>query len=233
MQLAGIILAAVLATGPALADTITSARYTDPTDRYDHGVLGDKIEYGALELMLNTGKRLRIVLPESRVFEDTEPRVVDLDGDGAPEVIVVETDINLGARLSVYGATGLIAATPHIGRTHRWLAPIGAADLNGDGTMEIAYVDRPHLARLIRVWRFRNGALKLVGELPGHTNHRIGEDNIAGGIRDCGDGPEMIVADGEWRNVVAITFDGGAFNATPIAPHKDRTSFAAALACKN
>jgi hypothetical protein len=47
----------------------------------------------------------------------------------------------------------LLAATPHIGSANRWLAPIGAADLDGDGRVEIAYVDRPHLARTLRIWR--------------------------------------------------------------------------------
>jgi len=227
-------LALVFALGAACAQAegVTSARYGDPTGRYDHGILGDAIEYGTLELTTDAGRRLRIVLPESRVFEDTAPRVVDLDGDGQGEVIVVETDIRRGARLAIYGVAGLIAATPYIGRTHRWLAPIGAADLDGDGAMEIAYVDRPHLARLIRVWRFSGGTLELVGELPGYTNHRIGEDTIAGGIRDCGAGPEMIVADAAWRDIYAITMKrAGEFAATRIGAHEGRKSFAGALGC--
>jgi len=227
-------LALILALGAACAQAegVKSARYGDPTGRYDHGILGDAIEYGTLELTTDAGRRLRIVLPESRVFEDTAPRVVDLDGDGQGEVIVVETDIRRGARLAIYGVEGLIAATPNIGRTHRWLAPIGAVDLDGDGALEIAYVDRPHLARLIRVWRFSGGTLELVGELPGYTNHRIGEDNIAGGIRNCGAVPEMIVADAGWRDIFAITMEkAGVFAATRIGPHEGRESFAAALGC--
>lgn len=222
-----------LGAASAQAEGVKSARYGDPTGRYDHGILGDAIEHGTLELTTDNGRRLRIVLPETRVFEDTAPRVVDLDGDGQGEVVVVETDIRRGARLAVYGPEGLIAATPNIGRTHRWLAPIGAADLDGDGAMEIAYVDRPHLARLIRVWRFAGGTLELVGELPGYTNHAIGESDIAGGIRDCGQGPELIVADAGWRDIYAITMKAaGEFAATRIGPHQGRGSFAAALACE-
>lgn len=224
------LLLTLLATG-AHSEGVTSARYTDPTPRYDHGILGDAIEWGALEMTTDQGRRLRVALPETRVFEDTAPRVVDLDGDGAAEVITVETSLAKGARLSVYGPLGLIAATPYIGSTHRWLAPIGAADLDGDGFTEIAYVDRPHLAKTIRIWRFRDGALIHVADLPGFTNHRIGEDNIAGGIRTCAGGPEMIVADANWQQVQAIAFTGGKFQARALGPHRDRSSFAAAMAC--
>ncbi|HDR29212.1 hypothetical protein [Rhodovulum sp.] len=116
------LLAAALLAAPAAA-RVVSARYDQPTTRYDHGVLGDAVEWGTLELRLADGTIRRVVLPETRAFEDTAPRLADLDSDGAPEVIVVESDLALGARLSIYGENGLIAATPFIGTRHRWLAP--------------------------------------------------------------------------------------------------------------
>lgn len=221
-------------------NVIVKAEYSEPTTRYDHGILGDAIEWGALVLSVDQcfgceNKIIRkfvIRLPKNRVFEDVAPRIAQLDGDSSPEVIVVESDLKKGARLAIYDESGLIAATPFIGRSHRWLAPIGAADLDGDGHIEIAYVDRPHLAKLIRVWRFKDGKLKLAGELPGFTNHRIGEDTIAGGIRDCGNGPEMIVADDRWQSINAVSFSGTAFSVRRIGAHKNRKSFAAALNCR-
>jgi hypothetical protein len=231
---------AAFATPP---NVIVSAEYGDPTDRYDHGILGDAIEWGALRMVVDQcfGCDTRLMktfvlrLPKNRVFEDVAPRLYDVDGDETPEVIVVETDVSLGARLAIYHEDGLLAATPFIGRSHRWLAPIGigAADLDGDGSVELAYVDRPHLARTLRVFRYRDGRLKLVGEHPGVTNHRIGESDIAGGIRDCGDGPEMIVADARWQNVLAVRFDGSEFKQRVIGSHKGRSSFADAMACRN
>lgn len=215
----------------ALAEDIRRATYEDPTTRYAHGVLGDAIEHGTLALVTASGKRVRIVLPEDRVFEDTEPRLFDVDLDGEREVIVVEAQSALGARLSIYDDTGLVAATPHIGRSNRWLAPIGAADLDGDGAIEIAYVDRPHLAKTARIWRFAEGALVEVGQFAGVTNHRIGERDIAGGIRDCGQGPEMIVADAAWARLLALRFNGSAVTATDIGRHAGRDSFARAMAC--
>ncbi|MBO9478126.1 VCBS repeat-containing protein [Shimia sp. R11_0] len=220
----------MVAGAPATAE-ITAARYQQETTRYAHGVLGDAIEYGALELTLQNGQRLLITLPQERVFEDIAPRLFDMDGDGAPEVIVVESSQSAGARLAIYDAKGLRAATPYIGQRNRWLAPIGAADLDSDGAVEIAYIDRPHLAKTLRVWRFQDDQLTEVARLTGLTNHRIGEDFISGGIRDCGQGPEMITADGAWRSVVATRFDGTGLSSETLGPFTGQAAFAAALTC--
>ena len=108
--------------GPVSAETIAAARYDDPTTRYAHGVLGDAIEHGTLVLETDAGRTVRVILPESRVFEDIEPRLADLDGDGNPEVIVAESDAARGARLAVYGTDGLIAANEFIGTRFRPIA---------------------------------------------------------------------------------------------------------------
>lgn len=224
-----------LGTCGAAAQTITDARFADPTDRYAHGILGDAIEWGTLEIdVMRDGARrtLRIELPPDHVFEDVAPRLWDVTGDGAPEVVVVETDVDQGAALAVYGPLGKLDETPHIGQRNRWLAPIGAADMDGDGVIEVAYIDRPHLAKTLRVWRFRDGKLSHAGAAGGLTNHRIGETDIAGGLRTCAGRPEMIVATGDWSRVVAVRFDGTDFAATDIGPHEDRQSFARALACQ-
>jgi hypothetical protein len=222
---------AVPAAGSA-AGTVVAAAFAEPTTRYDHAILGDGIEYGALELVLADGRRRLIRLPESRVFEDLAPRLADLDGDGAPEVIVVETDLALGARLSVYDAAGLRAATPHIGQPYRWLAPVGAADLDGDGRVEIAFVDRPHLAMVLRVWRLEGGALREIASAPGLTNHRIGADVIEGGIAACGDRPAILTADAGWRQIVATRLDGGRLVSATLGRYAGPDSFARHLDCR-
>lgn len=234
------ILLASLATAAATPpDVIVAAAYDEPTGRYAHGVLGDALEWGALRLTVDkcTGcaasdiRDVVIRLPETRVFEDLAPRLLDLDRDGLPEVVVVESDASLGARLAVYDETGLVTATPFIGSAFRWLAPLGAADLDGDGAVEIAYIDRPHLARTLRVWRYRDRDLTEVASLSGLTNHRIGEAFISGGIRECGEGPEVITADAAWARVIATRLIGGGLVARDIGAFDGQASFADALAC--
>ena len=221
-----------------MAETITQAEYTEPTERYAHGILGDAIEWGALRLTLAacatcdaaTARSVTIRLPENRVFEDVAPRLADV-GEESSLVMVVESDLSLGARLALYNEAGPVAATPFIGQRNRWLAPVGAADLDGDGAVELAYVDRPHLAKILRIWRYADGTLTEVAQFPGVTNHRIGETDIAGGIRSCGGRPEMIVASADWTRLIALRFDGEEVSARDIGPHADRESFAAAMEC--
>ena len=219
--------------GSVAAEDIVAARYADPTTRYAHGVLGDAIEHGTLEMDAADGRVFRIVLPQNRVFEDTEPRLFDVDGDGLREVITVESDAGLGARLSIYDSDGLVAANDFIGTRNRWLAPtgIGAADLDGDGAVELVFVDRPHLAKTLRIYEFREGALRLEASFQGVTNHRIGERDIAGGIRQCGELPEVVVADDAWQIIVAISWDGKKFDAKRLRAHAGRASFAEAMTC--
>lgn len=215
MRLAGVVALVMGLASHAMAQEIVSARYDGPTTRYPHGVLGDEIEYDTLVVRLSDGREISARWAQDIVFEDLSPRVVDVDGDGAPEVVVVESHETQGARLAIWGmrdgALAQIAATPHIGTRFRWLAPVAVADLDGDGLVELAYVDRPHLAKVLRVWRYRaNGDLTQVASAEGLTNHRIGWDFIAGGLRDCGQGPEMVLADAGWANVVAVRLADGA-----------------------
>ena len=225
--------------GATPPDIIVEARYGAPTGRYDHGVLGDGLEWGTLVLRVDkcwqcdTTRQIEtftIRLPENRVFEDIAPRLIS-GPDGTPVVMVVESDLQLGARLAIYTETGLVTATPFIGRAYRWLAPVGAADMDGDGVLEVAYIDRPHLAMTLRVWRLTDDGLVEVAALPGLSNHQIGWDFIPGGIRDCGDGPEVIVASGDWQSVMAVRLVDGQLVARDIGEGASPQALDAALAC--
>lgn len=230
--LAVLLLVSGLATTSVSAAEITSANYTQPTTRYPHGVLGDEIEYGGMDIRLSDGSAVSLTLPQTSVFEDLAPRLADVDGDGTPEIVTVESSLTLGARLAVYDETGLVAATPFFGRSSRWLAPITTQDLDGDGKIEIAYIDRPHLAKQLRILRFDNGALTEIAVQDNLTNHRIGWDYIVGGSRDCGKGPEMITASGNWSQIMSSQLTaGGEITTTPIRAYTGPESIADALTC--
>lgn len=223
---------------PDTRGAIAQAWFDDPVTRYRHFVLGrnDEPETLWVDALGNRGLcGHALTLDADHVFEDVAPRLVDLDGDGTNEVIVARSHIRQGAQLAVYRWTGteltLAATTPYIGRSHRWLAIIGAADLDGDGAMEIAYVDRPHLARTLRIWRYGDGRLTEIAAATGLTNHRIGEDHISSGIRMCDAGPELVTADSSWTRLVATRFDGHILAGRDLGPWS-ATALVAALACE-
>ncbi|MEQ9261018.1 MAG: FG-GAP-like repeat-containing protein [Roseovarius sp.] len=221
LRLAGLAALFTASAFGAAAQEISGAAYADPTTRYAHGVLGDAVEWGALVIEMSDGTRRRLTLPETRVFEDLAPRVVDVDLDGAPEVVVIESSVTEGARLAIYDETGLVDATPHIGQPNRWLAPAAIADLDGDGQVELAYVDRPHLAKVLRLWRFEKGRLVHLLDLPGLTNHRIGWDFIAGGLRTCpGRPPEVVLASADWSEVLALRFGPRRIETRELGPYR-------------
>lgn len=228
-------LAWICLASSAAAQTITAASYGAPTDRYPHAVLGDDIEYAQLDVTLSDGRQLSAIYEADLVFEDTAPRLWDVTGDDAPEVVTVESHETQGARLVIWGLEAgqlrQLAATPFIGTRFRWLAPVGAADMDGDGHIEIAYIDRHHLAKTLRIWRYKADDFAEIATLPGLTNHRIGEDFITGGLRDCGQGPELVVVDARWSRIMSVTL-GKELSQTPIGPFAGRASVDAVLACQ-
>ena len=165
------------ATGPGIVE----AWYSDPTDRYDHGILGDRIEGGSLTVIDDAGLRYTLTLDVDHVFEDLTPRIADIDGDGANDVVAIRSGINDGAGIAVYGLStgGLaeIANIPPIGRTHRWLNLAGIADFNGDGLLDIAIVKTPHIGGRLEIWTMR-GQLGLIAAADGFSNHAIGSTEL-------------------------------------------------------
>lgn len=150
-----------------------------PTDRYRHFVLGAQFEAGGVRAELADGTTRDLVLPGDSVFEDREPRLVDLDGDGRNELVLVKSTQGLGAALAVLGlrddVLSIVAETPPIGRANRWMNPAGFGRFTREGTLQIALVRMPHLLGRLEIWEFAPAAgLRLVRALDGFANHRIG-----------------------------------------------------------
>lgn len=239
----------LLAASSTSAQEVTAARYASPTDIYPHGALGDDLEWGVVEITVSRQKgeegalfnghvdlTYRIKAPMNAVFEDTKPRLWDIDGDGLPEVVVVISHQEQGAQLAVIGYDGkefrYIATTPAIGTRFRWLAPVGAADLDGDGNIEVAFVLTPHLSKTLHIWRYRNGDFRRVAQHQGLTNHKIGWDHIPGGIRTCRGDFEIITANVDWTHIMATTFKDGAIRTRRIGTYIDAAALNAALSCR-
>lgn len=195
-----------------------------PTDRHPHGALGDPIEAAGLRVLFADGGTAEVALPDDQVFEDLEPRLVDVDGDGRDEIMVVRSRADKGASLALYGlreacdgdaagrSLALVAETRPIGQPMRWLNPIGVADFDGDGKPEIALVRTPHLGGVLELYRLTEGRLLKLAELEGYANHVFGSRALRlAAIADMnGDAvPDIIVPTQDRRAVAVVSFAGG------------------------
>jgi hypothetical protein len=157
---------------------VARAWLAEPTERYDHGILGDKIEAASLVIETRDGKRHSVRLKPDAVFEDLVPRIADLNGDGHDEVIVVKSYLKRGSALAVIaerkGRYEIVAETPPLGAPHRWLDPAGIADFTGDRKTDIALVHQPHVIGQLEIWRWSDNRLQKIAELADTANHIAG-----------------------------------------------------------
>ena len=164
-----------VATG---ANDIAQAWLAGATGRYAHGVLGDEIEASKLQVRTRQGKQIVFTLREDSVFEDLTPRLTDIDGDGRDEILLVRSHVDAGAAVMLLGLRGerivRLAESQAIGLSHRWLNPIGAADFDGDGRIEIAVIETPHLGGQLVLYDIQGSRLREVGRYAGFSTHVIG-----------------------------------------------------------
>jgi hypothetical protein len=159
---------------------IARAWLAEPTDRYDHGILGDKLEAGAVVIVRRDGTQQTLKLKADAVFEDLEPRIVDLDGDGHDEIVLIKSSLTQGSSLAVIGLRKtryeIVAETPPLGAPHRWLDVAGIADFTGagSGNKQIALVRQPHGIGELQLWSYGGGRLRQLAAIPDAANHIAG-----------------------------------------------------------
>lgn len=195
---------------------IAAAWLTGPTRRYGHGVLGDAVEASGVAVDMADGRRLALTLGPDSVFEDRYPRLADLDGDGRDEMLVVRAYLDRGAALTVLrvgeGGLEIAAETLAIGTPNRWLNPVGAADFDGDGRIEVALVRTPHIGGVLMIYRWIGDRLELIHEEPGFSNHSLGSRALGmSAILDAdGDGlPDLVIPDQTLTALRVMSFTDG------------------------
>lgn len=186
------------------------------TDRYPHGVLGDKLEASAVRALTADRKPVEFVLREDSVFEDLMPRLVDVDGDGRDEILVVRSHREAGASLLLLGIRGnrlvRLAESQAIGKPNRWINPIGVADFDGDGEMEIAAVETPHIGGHLLIYEIEGRRLREVARFAGYSNHILGSTELGlSAVFDVNDDGilDIVLPTQDMRELRALTFTKG------------------------
>lgn len=196
-----------------------TAWYEEPTDRYAHAILGDAIEAGTLAVGVD-GQVLRLSLPDTQVFEDLTPRIVDADGDGTPEILTIKAYRATGATITLFGIRdGVlreVAEARPIGTPNRWLNPAGIADYDGDGAPEIAVIRTPHIGGILILYRW-DGVSREITELrriSGYSTHAIGSRALGLALTEDWDGdeiPDLLLPNQRRDTLIAVSMANDTF----------------------
>jgi hypothetical protein len=202
---------------------------SEPRTDYRHGALGDGVEAGRVTISERQPlgghqtsarpvpvKTDQVGAGTDAVFEDREPRLADLDGDGTPEILVVKSYRDKGSALAVIGrregAWTILAETPPTAEPMRWLNPAAVADFDGDGKPDIALVRAPHRDGVLQLWTWDAGKLTLKHEAAGYSNHAFGSAalDLAAAVDLDGDGrPALAVPTLDRGSLAILSFKGG------------------------
>ena len=192
-----------------------------PTLRYPHRALGSPTHAASVHALVRSRsgewQLVERSLPLHRVYEDRQPRIVDIDRDGSEEIVLIEADAVRGASLVVLGLDPG-ADTPRLverarsafaGSPFRWLNPVGVADFDADGQLDLAIVYTPHIGGELQLLHFRPPALVPFARALDVSNHRMGalEQDLSVIEQAPGHRPTVIVPDMTLRALHALRWD--------------------------
>jgi len=158
---------------------------SDATERYPHGLLGDKVEASAVTVIAVAPNalaiRFRYVVRAPAVFEDLIAIMAPIGEGRRPALVVVKSAPRQGSSILVLGwrEGGLVvlAEGPAFGQSDRWVHVIGAADVSGDGVPKLIAVNTPNLAGVLVAYERKAASLIALGKVLGYASHAAGSRN--------------------------------------------------------
>jgi hypothetical protein len=182
---------------------------TGNSNRYAHGILGDKNEATGFVVLKNGKIISSYKLEGSRVFETLRPLAADITADNpGQEIILTSSDSKSGARIDVFSINGrLLGSSPSIGQGYRWMHLLAVAPFGPEKQMEVALVRTPHIGGILEFYRWDEKSLFKTASLSGISTHTIGSNNLNKAIAAdfTGDnGAELLVPSDDFRSLKIV-----------------------------
>jgi len=189
--------------------------FAGKTQRYPHAVLGDEFEAGRIDLI--DPFRAQVVesirLDSPWVFEGIAPIWVDIDQDGAREILATRSNPETGAQLILYNEAGeVLASGPPAGRGFLWRHQLLIAPFSGDPTMEIVDILTPHTGGTTEFYRWNGANLEVISAAQGFTSHLLGSTNLDMTLAGDFDGdlvPELLIPTETFDTLGALSLASG------------------------
>lgn len=216
------------------AEHIVAAAYADPVERYGHFAPGRPHEYARVEVRTATSAKRVLALPETEVFEDVAPRLVQLAAGEPVQLLAVISHRDRGAALALLGLDKgrltVVARSNPIGTPMRWLNPVAVADLDGDGVAEIAAVITPHIGGALKIYHRIGDRLQEIAALADFSNHVYGSAELGLSTHFSGTGGvRLLVPNGNRTMLRIIEFKDGRLRETGRCSLTEPTSGPIAL----
>jgi len=170
----------------------------EPTNRYTHGVLGDKIESAGFAVIdLETLKIItKKFIDSSSVIEQKGALLADLNEDGEVEVVLTVSNEYVGAQVQAFSLKGdLVFSSNPIGTGYRWRHVFAAAKFD-DGMVRLVDDITPHIGGILEFLEAVNGKLIRKSSIAGVSSHTLGSTNLGMGLVVDIDGdamPEVLI----------------------------------------
>lgn len=157
---------------------------TDPSDKYQHGILGDILEATSVTMVQLSDQPAvinKFSVPVDWVIESILPVWKDWDENGEREIVLTLSNAAYGAKLVLYNESGnILAESLPIGKGYRWRHALDIAPLGENGQRLLVEVQTPHIGGIVALysWDKDNKVLKTEATLQGYSTHDIGSRNM-------------------------------------------------------
>ena len=107
------------------------------------------------------------------------------------------------------GAIVELARGPNAGSAFRWLNPVGVADFDGDGHLDLASVTTPHIGGVLTLHHYRPPRLEPYARATEVSNHRMGEleQRLAVIVAQPGQRPAILIPDMQLMALQVLRWD--------------------------